>query len=181
MTDANPSPALEAGQRAHAAYCEAIGIMPCWDSPSHIVHRAAWAAVEAALAPAPAAEEKGACPVCGCEEVDHRDLWTCRCPAPAPGFKAVDPGQPYYAPAPAAPVAEDIAGVAIRNCHADDPDPNCALEAQFVERIADLEIALQEAVDAFDTISELAACPPTRIEAKRQAARFRAALAGGKA
>jgi len=30
-----------------------------------------------------AGEEKGACPVCGCEEVDHRNLWTCRCPAPA--------------------------------------------------------------------------------------------------
>ena len=25
--------------------------------------------------------EKGACPVCGCEELDHRGIWTCRCPA----------------------------------------------------------------------------------------------------
>lgn len=25
--------------------------------------------------------EKGACPVCGCEELDHRDLWTCQCPS----------------------------------------------------------------------------------------------------
>lgn len=27
-------------------------------------------------------ERKGSCPVCGCEEVDHRGLWTCRCPTP---------------------------------------------------------------------------------------------------
>lgn len=26
-------------------------------------------------------EQKGACPECGCEELDHRGLWTCQCPA----------------------------------------------------------------------------------------------------
>lgn len=35
--------------------------------------------------PATAAGEqepaKGACPICGCEEIDGRALWTCRCPA----------------------------------------------------------------------------------------------------
>lgn len=26
-------------------------------------------------------EQKGACPKCGCEEVNSRGLWTCECPA----------------------------------------------------------------------------------------------------
>lgn len=33
------------------------------------------------LAPRKEAEQKGACPKCGCEELNSRDLWTCECPA----------------------------------------------------------------------------------------------------
>lgn len=32
-------------------------------------------------------EEKGACPNCGCEALDHRGLWVCQCPAPQTAFE----------------------------------------------------------------------------------------------
>lgn len=31
----------------------------------------------------PSEASKGACPVCGCEEINSRGLWTCECPAPS--------------------------------------------------------------------------------------------------
>jgi len=45
-----------------------------WRAAAHLRALAASALPQAEPA-------KGACPVCCCEEVDHRGLWTCRCPA----------------------------------------------------------------------------------------------------
>ena len=37
-------------------------------------------------------EAKGACPACGCEEANSRNLWTCECPAPRPEAVGEDGG-----------------------------------------------------------------------------------------
>jgi len=113
-TEPTASPAADFDQQA-------LDIIDAWEAGEylHPVQKKAalQVAIRDALASPAEPEEKGACPVCGCEEVDHRNLWTCRCPAPAPGFKTVDPGRPYSATSPAPATDEEVARMVERLLH----------------------------------------------------------------
>ena len=98
LSEIETAPPADGYVDAFYAIAKMLGVAAQPSSPKEVWEREIRPRLEALTAAPPVAREevKGACPSCGCDEIDHRGIWTCRCPgAPVPErqFLATEDGE----------------------------------------------------------------------------------------